>query len=288
MHRLCYKPNGLSDDDTLCIPVDFISDIDAFQYAVVILTRLQRDVDRIKYVETAYQDFLDLKSTLRKYTRIDQINLERKTRSFFLEFGIFHDHWRKAIAHHPKRDEFNRLFIQVTGKTNNPIDYELAKIIRNYVTHSASIIQCTFWDHVNYDIGFFTDDVLQDRDRNKKKKDRKITEQLPSEIIWLSPIMKGALEKLKQIHEALIIFLIDDDIRNAMFTVAEGINRIKEHGDEEWCFVDDGDQELDTEIINGKTVEYIKGKAIESFYWKDIDELITTVTKIVNVSGSVS
>ena len=259
--------------------VDFVSDMNAFQSAIKVLMSLQKNVDRIKYVETAYQGFMDLKDSMRKHTRIGQIKLEKEARSFFTEFSVFLDHWKKRISCHSRREEFKKLYDQLTHDAyDNSDDYAMATIIRNYAVHFASIIIGTVWGNTYYDVSVWKYELLKDDSISQNKKE--IINRQPSEFILLSSIMKGALDKLKEIQKVLIAFTIDEETCNALNTVAEVIKQIRRYGDKQW-FITDDNGSLTTMDKDGQPVEYIKGKCLEMFDWNEFDGLITTINELM-------
>ena len=195
MYQLCYEHYTIPQAKPDYIP--FIYNADDLHSAVRLLSRLQKNVDRIVYVESTYQEFSSLKSSLREPGRISQIALERKARSFFLEFDIFLDHWQKYISHHSRTKEYKELFDHLTHDAFDSSDnYALATMLRNYVTHSADVIQATFWGENMFDVGCYKDVLLNDSSFSKTKKD--IIKRQPAKFMPLSPIMKGALEKLSE------------------------------------------------------------------------------------------
>lgn len=276
MYRLCYAYQRVPDDKPQYILVDYISNMSVFQNAISILRSLHKDADRIKYVETAYQEFLNLKESMREYTRIGQIKLEMSARAFFTEFDVFLKHWEKRISCHSRKEKFRELYDHVTHEAyDNSDDYAMATIIRNYAIHSAEIINGTVWGSTYYDVSIWKCELMKD-DRIKHNK-KKVINRQSSGFILLHPLMKGALEKLIEIQKALLAYTIDEETRNAISTVVEIIKKIKEHGAKQWFFTED-DGSLWTQDEEGRFFEYIQGKVLELFDWKDFDELITTVS----------
>ena len=96
MYKLCYEQPIVPTMKSDYTPV--IHNADSLYSAVKVLAKFQMNVDRILYVESAYQDFAFLKEETDTPTRQRQIALERRARSYFLEFEIFLDHWKKYIA----------------------------------------------------------------------------------------------------------------------------------------------------------------------------------------------
>ncbi len=276
MYKLCYEQPIVPTMKSDYTPV--IHNADSIYSAVKVLAKFQMNVDRILYVESAYQDFVFLKEETDTPTRQGQIALERRARSYFLEFEIFLDHWKKYIANHPRKEEFKTLFNQLTHDAfDTSDDYAMTIIIRNYVTHSAGIIQGTFWGSNNkvFEVGCSKDILLSDSTFNNTKKE--IIKRQPAQFISLHPIMRGSLEKLKEIQDSLIRFQIDKEIINAANAVREAIEIIKKQGQQKhWFFIDENGPELMTVDKDGKPIEFIKGKYVEEFYWKDSEKLIST------------
>lgn len=272
MYRLCYEQQLIPDADPLYVLVDFVPDMDAFRAAVDTLRSLQKDTDRIKYVEAAYQAFLDLKESMREYSRIGQIKLEMLARSFFVEFDVFLNHWEKRISRHLRKEEFKNLYEQLTHNAyDNSDNYAMAVIIRNYAIHSTGIINGTVWGKTHYDVSIWRYELLKDKGISSNRKE--IIKRQQSSFILLHPMMKGALAKLKEIQDALIAYIVDEETKKALSIVAETINKIREYGDKRWFLTDDTGSLL-TEDEEGQTIEYVQGKCLELFYWRDFDELI--------------
>ncbi len=275
MNRLCYEHQLKAGAETQYILVDFVSDMEAFRAAMDILRPLQKNVDRIKYVETAYKGFLNLKESMREYTQDGQIKLEIAARSFFTEFDVFLNHWEKRISCHPRKKEFRKLYDQLTHEAFDSSEaYAMAVIIRNYAIHAAGIINGTIWGNGYYDVSIWKQELMRDNTIPPNKK--KVVARQSSEFILLQPIMESALEKLKEIQEILVGFLIDEETRNAANTVANEIKKIKEYGDKRWFFTNDEESSMNIDD-EGHPVKYIKGKCLEVFNWKELDELIESI-----------
>ena len=275
MDRLCYEHQLISGAEPQYILVDFVSDMDSFRSAIHILHMLQKDVDRIKCVVIAYQEFLNLKESVKEYTRIDMIKMEMIARSFFVEFDVFLNHWEKRINRHPKREELRKLFNNLTHDAYDSSDnYAMVTIIRNYAIHSAGIINGVIWGKPYCDVSIWKHELMSDNNISSNKK--KIINRQSSEFILLQPMMRGALDKLKQIHETLVKSIIDEETQAAMDVVGNEIKKIKEYGDKLWFFADD-EGSLSAIDENGKMIEFIQGKCLEMFYWEDFENLIASI-----------
>ena len=277
MYQLFYEETIAPEMDPVYIPVNFISNMDEFRNAENILFSLLKNTDRIKYVEYTYDEYKQFKESVQKPTKTDWINLERKTRSFFLEFNVFLEHWKKRIDQHTRKDEFAELFIQKTHQAyDNSKEYALSTIIRNYIVHNAGIIQGMIWGACKLDVGFYICELIKDEGMTKNKKD--FLKSLPEQYYFLNPIMAGTLDKLQEIQKDLVAFTIDDKTQDALNIISEGIKNIKEYNDTNWFFADVDEKELTTaKDKDGKPIQYIQGKLLEEFMWKEYDELITTI-----------
>lgn len=170
MVQLCYAKSIVPTTNVEYISI--IDDASSLDVDVRTITRLQSNFDRIRYVEAAYQEFAELKSKTLKPSRNGQIMLERRARSFFMEFDVFLDHWQKYISHHSKKTEFKELYKQLTNDAyDHSDDYAMSTILRNYVTHNANVIQSALWGSNVFDVGCSKNVLLNDRSFNKAKKE---------------------------------------------------------------------------------------------------------------------
>ncbi len=280
MLKFCYGRAIVPTTKIEYIPVEFVDDPKDLQAAVSVLARYRRNLARIKYVEDALEDFAQLKKTMQEPTFYGQIALERKARSFFLEFDMFLDHWQKYIAHHPEHEKFKNLMDDETHKAfDSSDDYALATMLRNYIAHNADVIQTSFWGAGHYDVGCHKKILLSDKTFNKTK--RAIIERQPADLISLTRVMGGALAKLSEVHSALMTFDMDEAVKAAAEKVAPVINKIRESGTyQNWYFYDEDGPELMTTDSNGKPIEFIKGQYVENLPWKDYEELINGIVSI--------
>lgn len=190
MYKLCYIQTIVPTTKTESIPVDFINNVDELLHAQGVLKRCIAAKDLIRYVEDAYQDYIGFRKTVTEPGRNIDIKLERLARSYFLEFSVFHEHWKSYIRANKKWDRFKTLFNQKTHDAFDSNDsYALASMLRNYIAHSADIIQGRFRGGGYYDIGCSKDVLLKDPIFNETKKS--IIRRQPTQMISLGPIMRG-------------------------------------------------------------------------------------------------
>lgn len=276
MNRLCYEEYDILKTGSVYIPVDLTQNIDEIKSSLMILLKFQKNVDRIKYVEAAFQEFQYLKTSIQYPTRIGMINVERTVRSFFTEFSIFLNHWQKYYGNHPREKEFRTLFDQITKNAYDySDDYAMATLLRDYGTHAADIIRAWSWGGHDLHVSCDREALLKDSFFKESKKE--IIRLFSSHFISIEPIMKGALEELRKIQDALIAFAIDYDIRKAANQIARITQEMKKYGDKCWYFIEFKESELLTVNIDGELIKYIKGKSMELFRWKEADKLIATI-----------
>lgn len=146
MYQLCYKKSIIPTVQVDYVPCEIPLDVDEVMKANGVLVRCLKVFNQIKYVEDAYEDFISFKSTVTVSAIASDMTLERKARSFFLEFEIFLDHWKKYMSWRGKKEEFKAVFDQATHSTfENSDQYALASMLRNYIAHNADVIQGKIW-----------------------------------------------------------------------------------------------------------------------------------------------
>ena len=90
----------------------------------------------------SYDDFIVFKSTVKGPVITSDMTLERKDRSFFVEFEIFLDHWKKYMSWRGKKEESKAMFDHATHAAfDSSDDYALASMLINYIAHNAEVIQ---------------------------------------------------------------------------------------------------------------------------------------------------
>lgn len=228
-YQLCYIQAIVPTTKTESIAVDFIEDVDGLLKAQSVLKRCIIAKDLIRYVEDAYQDYTEYSKTVTEPSREADIKLERLARSYFLEFSVFLEHWKSYIRANGKWKQFKTVFEQQTHDAFDSSDsYALVAMLRNYIAHSANIVQGKFWGAGHYDIGCSKEVLLQDPIFNETKK--AIIQRQPAQLISLTPIMRGALDKLREIHKAFLTFDFGETELLAATVVEKAIEAVREHG----------------------------------------------------------
>ena len=227
MYQLCIGKSIVPTSRVEYEPIAITQDINGVIDAHQIIKQRLKVMSFIDYVEDSYHDFEDYRNTLTHPNLHNDIALERKARSFFIEFDIFHDHWKKYMSFRNRKEEFDDVFTKETHDAFDSNDqYALATIIRNYAAHQSDVIQGRFWGNNTYDVGASKGVLLDDKKLNATK--RNIINKQPAQFISLSPIMRSALETLKAIHLAFLKFDIDDKDIKAARTISNIINSIKD------------------------------------------------------------
>lgn len=227
-YQLCYIQAIVPTTKSENIAEDFVENVDELLKAQGILKRCIVAKDLIRYVEDAYRDYVDYSKTVNEPSREADIKLERLARSYFLEFSVFLEHWKSYIRANGKWKQFKAVFEQQTHDAFDSNDnYALAAMLRNYIAHSADIIQGRFWGAGHYDIGCSKEVLLKDPIFNETKK--RIIKRQPAQFISLTPIMRGALDKLQEIHKAFLRFDIGETELRAAAVVEKAIEAIREH-----------------------------------------------------------
>lgn len=263
-YQLCYIQAIVPTTKSESIVVDFVKDVDELLKAQSILKRCIVAKDLIRYVEDAYQDYTDYSKTVTEPSRDADIKLERLARSYFLEFSVFLEHWKSYIRANGKWIQFKAVFEQQTHDAFDSNDnYALAAMLRNYIAHSAEIIQGRFWGAGHYDIGCSKEVLLKDPIFNETKKT--IIMRQPAQYISLTPIMRGALDKLQEIHKAFLRFDLGETELRSAAVVERTIELIREHGMENrhWQIVNTVQSYITTYTPDNRPIETVP--ATETF-----------------------
>ena len=281
MYRLCYEKPIIPTMEVEFVPYEFSFDINALLEANSILLRCQKIYNQIKYVEDAYKEFIDYKATVRVPAIETNMALERKARSFFLEFDIFLDHWNKYMSYRGKKEEFKDVFEKATHDAFDSSDnYALAAMLRNYIAHSSDVIQGQFWGGNDvYDVGCSKDVLLADSTFNKTKK--AIIKRQPAQFISLTPIMTGALEKLREIHKVFLEFDFGEEEISAAKVIIAAVNEIRtaKLEDKHWCIENSQKLPLMTLSAEGQPIESILGTEFHDFNWKSYEDVLQYLLK---------
>lgn len=263
-YQLCYVQAIIPTTRTKNIAVDFIESVDVLLNAQSVLKRCIVAKDLIRYVEDAYQDYIDFSKTVTEPDRDADIKLERLARSYFLEFSVFLEHWKSYIRANGKWKQFKNVFeLQTHDAFDNNDNYALAAMLRNYIAHSAGVIQGKFWGAGHYDIGCSKDVLLKDPIFNETKK--KIIKRQPTQFISLSSIMKGALGKLQEIYKTFLEFDIGETELRAAAVVEKATKAIRDHGMENrhWQIVNTVQSYITTYTPDDRPIETVP--AIQTF-----------------------
>ena len=275
MYQLCYKKSIIPTVQVDYVPCEIPLDVDEVMKANDVLLRCLKVFNQIKYVEDAYEDFIAFKSAVTVPAITSDMTLERKARSFFLEFEIFLDHWNKYMSWRGRKEEFKTVFEDATHTAFDSSDnYALASMLRNYIAHNSDVIQGKFWGGKTYDVGCSKDVLLADDSFSKTKKE--IIKHQPAKLISLTPIMKGALEKLWEIHKIFMSFDFGEEEISAARIVNDTITTIKtsEMQDKHLCFVNDIKRPITTYTAENEPIETVWATEYHDFDWKDYTEVL--------------
>lgn len=276
MYQLCYKQAIVPTVQVDFVPCRIPLNTDEVMKANGVLLRCLKTFNQIKFVEDAYEDFIAFKATVTSPGLKSDMTLERKARSFFLEFGIFLEHWKKYMSWRGKKEEFKKIFDRETHNAfDSSDDYALASMLRNYIAHNADVIQGKFWGGNNvYDVGCSKEALLKDDSFSKTKKE--IIKRQPAQFISLPPIMKSALKKLREIHKTFLNYDFGDQEAEAAKVVNEAIMALCEVGleDKHLAFVNDFRSPITTYTPDGKPIETVWATEFHDFNWKNLCGLL--------------
>ena len=118
MNYLCYVVNPLAADvkDKYAVFPSFSTkDTEQLLTAIGRIEHHIYNMSRLDAVDVAYDEFYSYYKSLDGKDETLIPELERKLRSYILEFRIYLAHWEKYIAHHPRSAEYQKLFKQLTN-----------------------------------------------------------------------------------------------------------------------------------------------------------------------------
>lgn len=282
MYEFCYAKAIVPTVRVDYIPVNLVDDVDGLLKAQGILLRCIKAISLIRYVEDAYNEFIVFKSSVTHPSPETDIRLERMARSYFLEFSAFLEHWQKYMSTRGKRDEFKKIFDKETHNAFDSSDaYALATMLRNYIAHSADLIQTKLWGGNIYDVGCSKEVLLKDDSFNKTKK--AIIQRQPAQMILLTPLMQGSLVKLQGIHRQFLRSDFGEEEVLAAETVEHAIAAIKTSGLEnrEWSIRNENTGMLITTLaLNGMPIETVPVTETHPFNWKEYEPAIRLITEL--------
>ena len=208
-------------------PILFPCDnVDRVVSAILNFERLFRNIFRSNALQSAYNEFYESYSAFEIHHQTKLV--ERRARSYFVEFSVHIAHWEEYInnlAQKPRLKQFFQHLKEYTKKSCK--EYFIAKLIRNYAVHFDEIIERF---HVNSDgteLYFMRDNLFKLNSMRGIKNKRNIQkiQQLPKEIA-LIPVIDKSYDALMKIHEQLIDFLIDERTQEDCSVLLELHSRI--------------------------------------------------------------
>ena len=191
-------------------------DICRLKSALARLRFLVEDVYRINAVDDAAKEYRESLSGLNSDSVEARLTLDRRFRSYVIEFDMFLDYWRAYIAHYKRIDgstsqriieDYKRLFDNLTHDNYDcHVEYQLLDLIRNQTAHVQSPVNHI---HIGYNgaEAFSCRDILLAKCKSGESKRRIL--QAQSDEIALGPIVDVTLQCLREIHGGLIDFQID-------------------------------------------------------------------------------
>lgn len=275
MYQFCYEKAIIPTTRTEYVPVNLPQNVDDLLQAQRVIHRCIDVINLIKYVEDAYEDYLLFKQALKKPETMSDIRLERKARSYFLEFSVFLEHWKKYMVSRDKSKQFNEFFNSKTHEAfDNSDNYALATMLRNHIAHSSILIRSKFWGEGHYDVGCNANALLQDKNFNKTKKE--IIKRQPAQMISLSPIMKESLEKLKEIHLAFLNFDFGAEEKKAASKVMTAIQFLKDNGltGRKWFIINTVKTYFTIYSPNDTPMETVPATEFYPFRWEEYEPAI--------------
>lgn len=160
-------------------------DVDRLMISIRRLKTTIENVYRINPVNEAAKEFKDTLYALNSDNIEGVLTLDRRFRSYTMEFDMFLDYWESYIAHHKKMDKdgnfyedieaiqnYKKLFDKLTHDAyDKHTEYQLIDLIRNQIAHVQSPV-----NHVH--VGINGNEAYSNRDvllkncrsgKNKKK-----------------------------------------------------------------------------------------------------------------------
>ena len=243
-------------------------DVQRLKIAIDRLRNLVANVYRINAAKDAAQEYHVSLASLNSDNIEAMLTLDRKLRSYVIEYDMFLDYWEAYIAHHKRIDgssdeqliiEYKKLFGDLTHKNyDEHVEYQLLDMIRNQTAHVQSPV-----NHIHIGVdgneAFSCRDVLLSKCKSGENKKRILHNQ-PEEIA-LSPIVDVTVKCLQEIHDGLIDFQIDDLVAEECKYISGFISYAisKNHLFEPWLIIDTKSK-LSYHINNMKAYGYILGR----------------------------
>lgn len=214
--QLCYVSEESSDGKESFCPYSAFSSEDS---SILLadsgnLQSFYQNLSRMTAITTTYREFIAFYNTHNEYDELLIPEMERRLRAYFLEFGVFLNHWERYIKHHAQKKEYLQLYKDLTHNAyDRNSNYAFASFLRNYATHAGDLIQSSFYGNGHFEIGCFSDIML--KDSSLKAKERELIKRQPAKFIPLLPIVEGSFIELQAIHRELMLFQIDSTVINA-------------------------------------------------------------------------
>lgn len=192
-------------------------EVQRLETAINRLSRIVEDAYRIFAVFEASKEYNETLKSLKSDNTQALLELDRRFRSYALEFDMFLDYWQAIITHHKRIDGssneehtsgYKQLFENLTNNAyNNHIEYKLLDMIRNVTAHVQSPV-----NHIHIGLegneAYANRDVLLEKCKNGENKKNILRAQ--PEKIKLTPIVNVTIKCLEEIHDGLIDYELDD------------------------------------------------------------------------------
>lgn len=247
---------------------------------VRILDTFKRKAFRIKYVESAYEEFSSYKVNPDNVASIDLIALERKARAFFIEFSIFLVRWKKTFEDIDDKGTYKKRYEQITHDAYDQSDsYAKACLLRNHTEHYADLIEAVSWDSKGIYASFNKKTIMDNKGFSQTKKKKFYDESENSNYVNLKPIMEQALKKLQEIQDIFLYEIINEDVLLAINTLSDINDKMKDIAAKRWFFIYENDNNTIEELMNDPD-EHIKHYAQELYPIEEYKQLIPLVRRL--------
>ncbi|MBP3819960.1 MAG: hypothetical protein J6H31_16865 [Butyrivibrio sp.] len=173
------------------------------------------NVYRINPVLESAAEFHDSIKSLQSDNVEATLTVDRRFRSYTLEFDMFLDYWEACIAHHKRIDgstdqkliaEYKNLFKTLTHEVyDNNTEYQMLDLIRNQTAHVQSPVN-RIHVGINCNEAYSDRDILLSKCQSKENKKKRLEAQ-PEELA-LSPIVDVTAKCLSEIHDKLMDYQI--------------------------------------------------------------------------------
>lgn len=234
--------------------------------AINLLSPIVDNIYRINPVKDSAEEYRTTVSSLNSDNLEAHLTVDRRFRSYTLEFDMFLDYWEAYIAHHKRIDhsfddeliaQYKTLFRILTSEAyDSHVEYQLLDLIRNQTAHVQSPVNRIY-------VGTNGNEIYSDRDvllaNCKSGENKKRILKAQEKEISLSPIVDVTEKCLCNIHAGLIDYQIDNLVIKEAKTIEYFLKYTISKGMlcQPWLLMEDGNLQTMYHIRDMKAYAYL-------------------------------